>query len=174
MTKPNISFYARFERVTSKTCKTPKYIIMESVGYYPPMQALAGKDGNISVYLMDKLTDGLRLPSMRLQAKNSLNLTGLKEWFNDGKLSGFAYGYPYSEATYSKQQKHNPFYEYKNDGFLFIIDTTTLNPTDNLPLSFEMIVIEKAKAVISALCKQLQMGGFESALQDLRELSRSI
>ena len=33
---------------------------------------------------------------------------------------------------------------------------------------------EKAKAVISALCKQLQMGGFESALQDLRELSRSI
>lgn len=32
---------------------------------------------------------------MRLQAKNSLNFTGLKDYFVDGKLSGFAYGYPW-------------------------------------------------------------------------------
>ena len=49
--------------------------------------------------LMEKLKDGANVPAMRLQAKDSLNFTGLKDYFIDGKLSGFAYGYPLADET---------------------------------------------------------------------------
>ena len=83
---PNIRYYARLENSTEDGKKTPKYTITEWAGYYPPMEKLRGRDGRISLNLMDKIKEGMNIPSMRLQAKGSLNFTGLKEYFTDGKL----------------------------------------------------------------------------------------
>lgn len=169
MNTPNVRYYAKMVNTTNKGKKTPKYTITAQAGYYPPMELLRGRDGQISMNLMEKLKEGDNVPSMRLQAKNSLNFTGLKDYFQDGKLSGFAYGYPLDKPTYSKDEKPNPFFDYKQDGFLFLIEQDEKDPTNLTPTSIELVVLEGAKVLISAYCKQLVMGGFDEALQALRE-----
>ncbi len=168
MNTPNIRYYARLVNVTPKGKKTPKYTIVAQAGYYPPMEQLRGRDGLMSMNLMEKLKEGSNIPSMRLQAKNSLNFTGLKEYFEDGKLSGYAYGYPLDKPTYSKDNKPNPFYEYKEDGYLFIFYQDEKDPTNLIPTRIEMVVLEGAKILVSAYCKQMRMGGFDEALAALR------
>lgn len=182
MNTPNIRYYARLTDVTEKGKKTPKYTIIEEAGYYEPMLQLIGRNGFVSLNLMGKRKDGdSSIPSMSLQAKNSLNLTGLKDYFVDGKLSGYAYGYPSDKATYSKDNKANPFYDYRKDGFLFICHydeaTLTKDPTNEevealRPTEIEFIVLERGCALISAYCKQLVMGGFNEALADVRKLAK--
>ena len=169
MNTPNVRYYAKMVNTTQKGKKTPKYTITAQAGYYPPMELLRGRDGQISMNLMEKLKEGDNVPSMRLQAKSSLNFTGLKDYFQDGKLSGFAYGYPLDKPTYSKDEKPNPFFDYKQDGFLFLIEQDEKDPTNLTPTSIELVVLEGAKVLISAYCKQLVMGGFDEALQALRE-----
>ena len=169
MNTPNISYYAKMVNTTQKGKKTPKFTIIAQAGYYPPMEQLRGRDGLVHMNLMEKLKEGDNVPSMRLQAKNSLNFTGLKEYFQDGKLSGFAYGYPLDKQTYSKDEKANPFFDYKQDGFLFLITQDQKDPTNLTPASIELVVLEGAKVLISAYCKQLVMGGFDEAIQALRE-----
>ena len=169
MNTPNVRYYAKMVNTTQKGKKTPKYTITAQAGYYPAMALLRGRDGQISMNLMEKLKEGDNVPSMRLQAKNSLNFTGLKDYFQDGKLSGFAYGYPLDKQTYSKDEKPNPFFDYKQDGFLFLIEQDEKDPTNLTPTSIELVVLEGAKVLISAYCKQLVMGGFDEALQALRE-----
>ena len=169
MNTPNVRYYAKMVNTTQKGKKTPKYTITAQAGYYPPMELLRGRDGQISMNLMEKLKEGDNVPSMRLQAKNSLNFTGLKDYFQDGKLSGFAYGYPLDKQTYSKDERPNPFFDYKQDGFLFLIEQDEKDPTNLTPTSIELVVLEGAKVLISAYCKQLVMGGFDEALQALRE-----
>ena len=174
MNTPNIRYYAKMVNTTQNGKKTPKFTIVEQAGYYPPMEHLKGRDGHISVNLMEKLKEGENVPSMRLQAKNSLNLTGLKEYFIDGKLSGYAYGYPLDKPTYSKNERPNPFFEYKEDGFLFLVEQNESDPTNIMPTSIEFIVLEGAKVLISAYCKQLIMGGFDEVLQALREQAQIV
>ena len=169
MNTPYVRYYAKMVNTTQKGKKTPKYTITAQAGYYPPMEQLRGRDGQISMNLTEKLKEGDNVPSMRLQAKNSLNFTGLKDYFQDGKLSGFAYGYPLNKQTYSKDEKPNPFFEYKQDGFLFLLEQDEKDPTNLTPTSIELVVLEGAKVLISAYCKQLVMGGFDEALQALRE-----
>ncbi len=174
MSAPNIRYYARMVNTTQTGKKTPKYTIVAQAGYYPPMEQLKGRDGKISVNLMEKLREGENIPSMRLQAKNSLNLTGLKEYFKDGKLSGYAYGYPLDKPTYSKDEKPNPFFEYKQDGFLFLIHQDEKDTEKEMPTSIELIVLEGARVLISAYCKQLVMGGFNDDLKQLREQAQPL
>ena len=169
MNTPNVRYYAKMVNTTQKGKKTPKYTITAQAGYYPPMEQLKGRDGLVSMNLMEKLKEGDNVPSIRFQAKNSLNFTGLKDYFQDGKLSGFAYGYPLDKPTYSKDEKPNPFFDYKQDGFLFLIEQDEKDPTNLTPTSIELVVLEGAKVLISAYCKQLVMGGFDEALQALRE-----
>lgn len=171
MKTPEIRYYARLD--FDKTCKTPKYVVSVEAGYYPPMDALIGRDGKVSMYLLGKLKDSPNVPSMRLQAKDSLNFTGLKDYFVDGKLSGYAYGYPHSDKTYGiKKKRDNPFFEYKDDGFLFIVhqDGEAATDADKIrPISIELIVLRGAKVLISSYCKQLMMGGFDEILKSLKE-----
>lgn len=174
MITPNIRYYARME-YSKDSKKTPKYAITAQAGYYPPMEQLKGRNGLVSMYLMEKLKEGENIPSMRLQAKDSLNFTGLKEFFVDGKLSGFAYGYPLSDKTYSAKKKTNPFYEYKDDGYLFIVHqdkNANTAPEQIRPTIIELVVLEGAKVLISSYCKQLMMGGFDEAIKSLREQAK--
>lgn len=171
---PNIRFYARMLNTTQKGKKTPKYTIIGAAVYYPPMELLRGRDTKVSMNLMEKLKEGENVPSMRLQAKGSLNFTGLKEWFVNGRLSGFAYGYPSNKPTYSKDNKPNPFYDYRNDGYLFVVHQDQSNPENLIPTEIELIVLEGAKVLISSYCKQLVMGGFDEALENLRKQAKPL
>ena len=166
---PNIRFYARMLNTTQKA--TPKFTIVGAVGDYPPMELLRGRDNKISMNLMEKLKEGSNVPSMRLQAKNSLNFTGLKEYFQDGEISGFAYGYPDDRPTYSSKNKPNPFYDYREDGYLFLIHQDENNPQNLTPVSIELMVLEGAKVMISSYCKMLSLGGFDEALMSARKLA---
>jgi hypothetical protein len=175
MNSPEILYYAKMIDVTGSN-KTPKYRIIQQAGYYPPMDALRGKDGNICFYLMASKDSGStkdNAPAMKLQGKNSLNFTGLKDYFQDGKLSGFSYGYPLEKETYGKDNKPNPFFEYRKDGFLFLIEQDKKDPTNLIPASIEIVVLRGARVLISAYCKQLVMGGFDEALQSLREQAKT-
>lgn len=174
MITPNIRYYAKMV-FDANSKKTPKYAITAQAGYYPPMEQLKGRNGLVSMYLMEKLKEGENVPYMRLQAKDSLNFTGLKEFFVDGKLSGFAYGYPLSDKTYSAKKKENPFYEYKDDGYLFIVhqdQNANTAPEQIRPTIIELVVLEGAKVLISSYCKQLMMGGFNEAIKSLREQAK--
>ncbi len=175
---PNIRYYARLEDCTGNG-KTPKYVITAQAGYYPPMDELVGKDGKISMYLQVSKDSGSKkdnAPTMKLQAKNSLNFTGLKDYFINGRLSGFAYGCPLDKKTYSSKQKPNPFFAYKDDGFLFVVhqdQTAATEPERIKPTCIELVVLEGAKVLISAYCKQLVMGGFNEVLKALREQAQT-
>ncbi len=168
---PNVKYYASMVLNTTKGVKTPKYTITRQCGYMPEMDLLRGKDGKISMYLMEKLKEGDNVPSIRLQAKNSLNFSGLKEWFVDGgKLSGHAYGYPLNTPTFSRKGKPNPLFGCKDDGFLFLAHYDKDQEQEvTLPQSIELIVISGAKPLISAYCKMLVMGGFNETLEQLRK-----
>lgn len=167
MNTPNVRYYALFEE-TARNDKNgnQKFTITRDAGYYPPMEDLRGKDGKISMWYLDKTKEGINAPSKRLQAKNSLNFTGLKDLFQDGKLTGFAYGYPLAEKTYSAKKKPNPLYDYRADGFLFLV-----HPNKDLskPTSIELLVLTGCKPLIAAYCKMLQQGGFGEALELLRK-----
>lgn len=174
MITPNIRYYAKMEYDTNSK-KTPKYVIKAEAGFYEPMEHIKGRNGLVSMYLMEKLKDGANVPSMRLQAKGSLNFTGLKDYFIDDKLSGFAYGYPLTDKVYSSKKIENPFYEYREDGFLFIINQnqTAATAAEQIrPTFIELIVLDGAKVLIPSYCKQLTMGGFDEAINLLREQAK--
>ena len=83
MSTPRVKYYAKLVNTTQTGKVTPKYTITAQAGYYPPMEQLKGRDGLVSMNLMEKLKEGENVPSMRLQAKGSYNFTGLKEYFQD-------------------------------------------------------------------------------------------
>ena len=173
---PTIRYYGRLE-FDNKSKTTPKYTIKSEAGYYEPMEQIKGRNGLVSMYLMEKLKEGANVPSMRLQAKNSLNFTGLKDYFVDGKLSGFAYGYPLADKVYSSKIIENPFYEYRNDGFLFVVhqDKKAATAAEQIrPTFIELIVLDSAKVLIPSYCKQLMMGGFDEAINQLRKQAKAL
>lgn len=171
---PIIKCYAYFERVKNGG-KTPKFTITRYCGHYPQLNELTGRDGKVSMYLMESQKSGSKqdAPPMKLQAKNSLNFTGLKDYFVNGRISGYAYGYPYDNATYKYKGTDvtNPFRECRNDAFLFKVHTDEKNADVE---AMEMLVLDSAKVLAPAYCKQLMSGGFNDEISQLRFLAKSV
>ena len=94
MITPNIIYYARLS-LERNGSKTPKYVITATAGNYAQMEK----------FLVPKTSYKSSAPQMRLQAKDSLNFTGLKDYFMDGKMSGYAYGYAPTVRTYTVKGK---------------------------------------------------------------------
>lgn len=173
MKTPNIRYYARLMLLESGN-KTPKYRIVVEAGYYQPMEHLKNKKGFIEMYLMPQIRNNLNAPAMRLQAKASLNFTGLYDYFNEGKLTGYAYGYPLNSKRYGgKNAKLNPFYDYQNDCFLFIVDQSK-NMINGCPHEIELLVIENGKPLATGYVKMLAMGGFDDDMKLIRQQTRSL
>jgi hypothetical protein len=55
-----------------------------------------------------------------------------------------------------------------------LIQADQSDPTNTIPTSIELIVLESAKVLISAYCKQLTMGGFDEVLEQLRKQAVSL
>lgn len=172
MNIPNIRYYAKMDYATRRGYKTPLYKIISHAGYYAPMEKIKRNDGYIYMNLLENRNEGYNIPPLRLQTKKSLNFTGLKGFFENGISCGFAYGYPLSKPTYGKDKNQNPFYEYRDDGFLFIIHTDPQDPVQVTPTSIELIVLEGAKCLISAYCDSLRNGCFDDIIKDLRKQSQ--
>lgn len=145
--------------------KTPKYTIVKELGFYPAIQKLVGRDGKISMYLKPQINENKVCPPLRLQAKNSLNFTGLKGYYLDGKPSGFAWGYPPFGQTYSKDNKVNPFSKVSDDCFLFLVH---MNEAYTKPKQIELFVLSGCKNIGSLLFNQLKGGGFDDDLRVMR------
>lgn len=178
MILPTIKFYGRLD-YNPKSGKTPKYVLVRAWGDYSPMNKLKGRDSMVSMYLLPKREgQSSNCPQMHLQAKGSLNLSGLKDYFINGKLSGFAFGFPPSTPTYSSKAKPNPFYpSYTEDGFLFVVHQDKEAPTSaeqQRPDYIELLVLDGCKVLIGSYCKQLSAGGFDEVLKVLRRDSVTI
>lgn len=163
-------WYAEFQLSTKEGKKTPKFTSIMEWGKYKPMDALRGRDGKISLYLQDSNQSGSKestsTPPMRLQAKDSLNLTGLKNYYVGGVLSGYAFGNPYNKPTYGKSNKTNPYVENCTDGFLFRFKFAE---GSNIPTGFEMIVIPDVGNLIVNHCEMLRIGGYNRFLDEVRK-----
>lgn len=172
---PLIKFYGKFE-LANNELKTPKYTMIKAAGFLPELDALRGRNGKVNLYLLAK-REGMSsdAPAMSLQAKNSFNLSGLKEYFVNCKLSGFAYGWPMQDETYSAKKTPNPLYGCRYDGFLFVFHYEHQQEGEAVkPNWFEMIVIDGGKVLIGAYCKVLQLGGFNEDLAQLRAQSNDV
>lgn len=172
---PNVKYYAKLEESTTAGRKTPRYTITKESGYFPQLEALRGKDGKVSFYLMEgkRGSEGKdSTPPMQLQGKNSYRLTGLKDYYTEqGGLSGFSWGYPNQQPTYSKDEKVNPLYECKSDCFLFVVHH---NGKDTTPKGFEMLVFDKQKNLGASYCKALAVGQFNDLLEQLRNTANEV
>lgn len=163
--------YAFFKRVLLKpngeSYKQPKYTATKVWGKYPPMEHLIGRDGKISVQMLDSRTSGSKdstsTPPMRLQAAKNINLTGLHNYYSSKYVSEYAYGNPYKPKD---ANKFNPFKDNLKDGFLFRF---YFEEGDNVPVSFEMIVIPNVETLARNCCESLIMGGYNRFLEGARK-----
>lgn len=171
-------YYALFE-YDRESKKTPVYVRTRAFGCYLPLSRLkctrGHNKGKVILYLLPKgENQPNNAPSMKLQAVKSINFTGLKDCFT---LSGCAYGYPNGEKTYSSKKTPNPFYEHRNDGYLFLfhhLEEEPLQGADNkvIPSCFELLVFEGAKPVIASYCQQMKLGQFNALLRECRNRAR--
>lgn len=182
--KAIIKAYYKFELLKGSG-KTPKYRLIKAAGDYPPFEYLKGVrgkgKGQIYMYLLGRIDDNNgRAPEFRLQAAKSFPFTGLKQFWQDGKMSGYAYGeLPQTETYGKKHPRPNPFYpDYISDGLIFKFgDTCSVKLGESeclLPESFELLVIDKGKALAAGYCAQLKNGGFDELLEELRKQAKDV
>ena len=109
MNQPKVRMWAKFV-LSPKSGNTPKYVLTDAYGWVEELKDLVGRDGYISLLLCEKRPgQPADAPPMYLQAKCSLNLTGLKDLFVDGFMSNYAYGNPPKAVTYgNKKPRSNP------------------------------------------------------------------
>ena len=152
--------------------KTPRYDLTRLAGYYKPLENLKNNKGQIILYLNG--TKGIidssdqRRADRFLMGKNSLNFSSVylldnSTPTNNGYLVG--YGNPNRAATYSKDKKPNPFWEYRNDGFIFLIapDWKTI----------EILVVPDGYNTILGNAKALADGVYNEALNTMRATAKT-
>lgn len=151
--------------------KTPRFDLVQLSGYYPPIKDLENKKG-MAVFYLNDARGVINSPDQRradrfLMGKKSLNFSSV--YLFDGNSSGdgslYGYGNPNRQKTYSKDNLPNPFLEYKNDGYLFVIakDWSTI----------EVLVIAEGYNTIVSNTKALADGVFNEALQSFRATANS-
>lgn len=163
-------YYATLELDTESKAKTPRYVLSGSAGKYIPMHDLIGQDGKITMFLRDAERGAKNgTPSKSLQAKGSLNFTGLKCLGNDSQPR-YAYGYPPSTMTYSAKRKPNPFYAFRFDCFLFVLHYAE---GQTIPETIEMLVIQHGYSIAAQLYKCLCNGELSAVLNKWRAAAQA-
>jgi len=146
--------------------KTPRFDLLQMSGYYPPIKDLENKKG-MAVFYLNDARGVINSPEQRradrfLMGKSSLNFSSVYLLDCNQSGAGYLYGYgnPNRQKTYSKDKLPNPFLEYKNDGYLFVIskDWSTI----------EVLVIAEGFNTVVSNAKALADGVYNEALQSFR------
>lgn len=166
--KPILVYYAVMVDCTKG--KTPKYRVEKEALSYPPMKDLIGKDGFVSMYFKPNVSSKPDAPEMNLQAKDSLNFTGLKFFKADGAMNEWAYGNPMQSPSYSKDNKPNPFYKYRHSCYVFRMHYKG----SNRPSAIELFVLagdewDRLEQMAPSYCKQFSMGCYNEEIAALRK-----
>ena len=171
------SFYLKLEQRTKvfksgKIGKDTRYIAISQAGYFKHIEAMRGKGGDVVMHLK-----GVENGAPKSTAEINLQCS-----YNDGKIKNgslnfsslffenihpdkvmFANGEPNDNAKL-KDGKPNPFYDCKNDGYLFIV-------TPDLK-TVEILIIPNSRVLIVGYRKKLADGQFDEVLQQIRNASK--
>jgi hypothetical protein len=145
--------------------KVKRFDCIRFSGYYKGIEPFLSPKGMLFMYCQKANTmvnaSDERLTDYVLQS-NSLNFSSIYPLLTP-EFTGFAYGEPNNKKHLSNG-KPNPIYEFKNDGFLFII-----NPDYT---KIELLIIESSRYTIQGYLKQLANGEFDEALQQMRATAK--
>lgn len=173
------SSYIKFEQLSDEEkrylkikigAKVPRYDATYAAGYSKGFEDLRNSKGQLFLYLI-KTRGIISSPDVRradnfLQAKDSFNVSSVFIYggIESGDITG--YGNPSSSKTYGKDRKENPFYDSRNDGFLFIIA--------NDWSSIEILTIPDGLHTILGNAKALADGQYTEALGVIRRSAKNI
>ena len=153
--------------------KTPRYVVTAQAGYFKPLQSIKNAKNEIIMYCQDnEKCNKKSTAEIRLQCKGSINFSSI--YFQNLKIGETLVGYGYPPQTKElkdskKGSKQNPFFESKDDGYLFI-----LSPDANLPETIEILIIPNSRYLIQGIAKQLADGQFDEALKQMRNTAKPI
>lgn len=144
--------------------KIPRFDLTEFAGYYRPIESLKNKKGQVVLYLTE--TRGIidssdqRRADRFLMGKDSLNFSSV--YLFDGESTNIVgYGTPNAEKTFSAKKLPNPFFEHRDDGFLFAISEDWR--------AIEVLVLPKGKNTILGNAKALMDGVYNDAIKTIRQ-----
>lgn len=171
---PKVGLRLHWSR-TKRENKIPKYKVTMWGGDRAEMQfwhnTFTGRNGEIEVTFREHTSTKSNAPEMKIEAKNSFNITGVKQWWEDGKPTGTGYGEPYGNETYGEAKvRPNPLYPSRvEDSFLIATTPDKSDLSNTIPEEFELIVL-KGKGASKQGRKYLTMlrsGGLNSILATL-------
>ena len=151
----------------------PRLDVTAQAGYYKPLEALKNDKGIIYFNLIEtrgyiNSTD-IRRADVRLQCrdnigKQSVNFSSI--YLLDLNTENIiAYGNPPSAKTL-KTGKQNPFFENREDGFLFLAKKDFSE--------IEILIVPNGKYIIQGLAKEISDGKMNDILKNLRSHAKPI
>ena len=168
------SCYLKLERRQStkkdgSESKTPRYIATAQAGYFKPLQAIKNAKDEIIMYYQrnDKCNPNSKTET-RLQCKGSVNFSSV--YIDNLKIGEMLIGSGEPPQTKElkdskKGSKPNPFFESKEDGYLFVI-----SPDLN---TIEILIIPNSRQLIKGYAKMLADGVLNEALNVIRKQAKN-
>jgi len=163
------SCYLKLERRQSTKkdgteSKTPRYVATAQAGYFKPLQSIKNaKDETVMYYQRNDKCNPNSKAETRLQCKGSINFSSV--YLQNMKIGEKLIGYGEPPQTKElKGGKQNPFFENREDGYLFLIahDLNTI----------EIIIVPNGRYLIQGVAKQLEDGQFNEALKQMRDTAK--
>lgn len=149
--------------------KWPRFDLVSMCGYWEALERLKNHKGQIFLVKVqseknEHRKQGGTTPEYYLQCtpakSKSINFSGIRFLYTDGKGTVFASGEP-SDQPKLKGGVNNPMYDQRYDGFLFLFSQDMGK--------LEILIIEGGRDVIDAYRKQLSLGGFDEVLNVMRK-----
>lgn len=146
--------------------RVPRFDLTKMAGILPGLEALTSRKGRLAMYLQRAMglinaSDGRRADCF-LMAKNSLNFSSLyllNRTTDGAPFVGF--GNPLPGQTYGKDNRPNPFYQSRNDGYIFIVSPDWQK--------IEVLVVPSGKYTIVGEASMVQKGLLDEAIQSIRQ-----
>ncbi len=184
MITANISAYLCFKQlpeyktVKRKGVKTPRkqprFDLVSLAGYWSALDNLKNYQGKVFLNMIptdknENRKQGGTTPEYYLQVNpakiGSINFSGVRFQYQDGKETAFASGEP-SDQPKLKGGVINPMYKQKDDAFLFMFS--------NDMQTLEVLIVSNGRLLIDAYRKQLADGYFNSVLSILRNQAKAV
>lgn len=154
--------------------KQPRFDLVSLAGYWPVLDSLKNYQGKIFLNMIptdkneNRKQDGTT-PEYYLQVtpakSKSINFSGVRFQYQDGKETVFASGEPSTQPKL-KGGVVNPMYSRKDDAFLFLFS--------NDMQVLEILIVSNGRLLIDAYRKQLADGYFSDVLSTLRNQAKPV